>query len=123
MTSLPKVAGLAEIAEMARVEPGVIPTWRARYPDFPEPEQTLKMGPVYLESKVRKFLDAHPNLGGPPVRYSEATRTAIRAAIGAGETNVSALARQFKCSRGTIYNIASDLLFTDTQPKGHETHD
>lgn len=37
--------------------------WRARYDDFPEPIETIGVTHLYLESKLDKWKNKHPELG------------------------------------------------------------
>lgn len=65
MTDFPKLAGLAEVASLAgvsRTRAGQL----ANHPGFPEPVQRLAMGPVWLESDVRKFLATPRKAGRKP---------------------------------------------------------
>jgi prophage regulatory protein len=56
MTAVPKLAGLAEVAGLAGVSRKR--AWQlTQRPDFPEPVQALAMGPVWLETDVRQFID------------------------------------------------------------------
>jgi hypothetical protein len=115
---IPPLVGMAEVADMAK--PGTkataVSNWRQRYPDFPKPYIAFKMGPAFLRTEIRVWLDAHPGLGGGFERVlSDEDRAAVRAAIQGGQTNVSALAERFGCSRGLIYKYAGDLLFEDAQ--------
>jgi predicted DNA-binding transcriptional regulator AlpA len=55
VTGFPKLAGLAEVASLAgvsRSRAGQL----ASHPDFPEPVDRLRMGPVWLEAEVEAFL-------------------------------------------------------------------
>jgi hypothetical protein len=53
--TIPKLAGLAEIAGLAGVSRQRASQLTA-HPDFPEPVDRLAMGPVWRESDVTKFL-------------------------------------------------------------------
>ena len=62
---IPKLAGLAEVASFAgvsRQRAGQL----AAHPDFPEPVDRLAMGPVWLESDVKKFLATPRKAGRRP---------------------------------------------------------
>ena len=62
---IPKLAGLAEVAGLAgvsRTRAGQL----AAHPDFPEPVDRLAMGPVWLESDVKKFLATPRKAGRRP---------------------------------------------------------
>jgi predicted DNA-binding transcriptional regulator AlpA len=65
MARFPKLAGLAEVANLAgvsRARAGQL----ASHPDFPEPVQRLAMGPVWREDDVRKFLATPRKAGRKP---------------------------------------------------------
>jgi chromosome partitioning protein len=53
------MVGLAEVAEMAGVSPAAVSNWRTRFPDFPEPVETLRAGPVFDRHQVRRWLRKH----------------------------------------------------------------
>jgi chromosome partitioning protein len=53
------MVGLAEIAELAQVSPAAVSNWRNRFPDFPEPVETLRAGPVFDSHHVRRWLREH----------------------------------------------------------------
>lgn len=61
--TVPKLAGLAEVAALLAERSGKASVSRAyagqvaAHPDFPQPVQRLAMGPVWLEADVRKFID------------------------------------------------------------------
>ena len=62
---IPKLAGLAEVASLAgvsRTRAGQL----AAHPDFPAPVDRLAMGPVWLESDVKKFLATPRKAGRRP---------------------------------------------------------
>ena len=65
MTKFPLLAGLAEVAGLARVSRSRAGQLAA-HPDFPEPVQRLAMGPVWLEADVQKFLDTERKPGRKP---------------------------------------------------------
>ena len=71
MARFPKLAGVAEVAALAGVS-----RQRAdqltRHPKFPEPVDTLAMGPVWRESDVRAFLGT-PRPAGRPRKQPEGT--------------------------------------------------
>ena len=45
-----------EIAARARVDPRTVHVWRRRYPDFPQPEWRLRVGPVWQWPPVQAWL-------------------------------------------------------------------
>lgn len=51
--------GLAEIAEFAGVSAAAVSNWRKRFPDFPDPVETLRAGPIFDGRQVRRWLRAH----------------------------------------------------------------
>ncbi len=53
--TLPLV-GLIEIARRAGVRRSVVTDWRRRHPAFPEPVETLKVGPVFWWPEVERWL-------------------------------------------------------------------
>jgi len=56
MNRFPRLAGLAEVASLAGKSRRR--AWQiTRERGFPEPVQTLAMGPVWLERDVQKFLN------------------------------------------------------------------
>jgi predicted DNA-binding transcriptional regulator AlpA len=56
VTRFPRLAGLAEVASLAGKTKRR--AWQiTRERGFPEPVQTLAMGPVWLERDVQKFLE------------------------------------------------------------------
>lgn len=65
MTRFPELAGLAEIAGLAGVTRQTASA-RVKHPDFPKPVAHLRMGPVWLEADVRKFLNAKRRPGRRP---------------------------------------------------------
>ena len=65
MAKFPMLAGLAEVAGLARVSRSRAGQITA-HPDFPEPVQRLAMGPVWLEADVQKFLDTERKPGRKP---------------------------------------------------------
>lgn len=65
MTTVPRLAGLAEIASLrgcSRQRAGQI----AALPGFPEPVQRLAMGPVWVEAEVVEFLGTERKAGRKP---------------------------------------------------------
>jgi predicted DNA-binding transcriptional regulator AlpA len=68
MTRFPRLAGLAEVAGLAGKSRRR--AWQiTRERGFPDPVQTLAMGPVWLERDVQKFLGASQpdeNVEGSP---------------------------------------------------------
>ena len=60
--TIPKLAGLAEVAALLAERAGKAKVSRSyagqvtAHPDFPEPVQRLAMGPVWIEADVKKFL-------------------------------------------------------------------
>lgn len=65
MTSIPKLAGLAEVAGLAgvsRTRAGQL----AAHPEFPVPAQRLAMGPVWAEADVKAFLAVERKPGRKP---------------------------------------------------------
>jgi predicted DNA-binding transcriptional regulator AlpA len=57
VTRFPELAGLAEVAGLAGVSRKR--AWQlSQHPQFPQPVQTLAMGPVWRESDVVAFLSA-----------------------------------------------------------------
>ena len=63
--SVPKLAGVAEIAALAgvsRPRAGQI----TKLPGFPEPVQVLAMGPVWIEAEARAFLAVPRKPGRKP---------------------------------------------------------
>jgi predicted DNA-binding transcriptional regulator AlpA len=62
VTRFPRLAGLAEVASLASKTKRR--AWQiTRQRDFPEPVQTLAMGPVWLERDVQKFLGIEKEAG------------------------------------------------------------
>lgn len=71
MSSIPKLAGLAEVAGLASAayERPVSRkrAWQlSRHPDFPVPVQELAATPVWRESDVQTFLDTPRKPGRKP---------------------------------------------------------
>ena len=65
MTRVPKLAGLAEVADLAgvsRTRAGQI----TAHPDFPAPVQRLAMGPIWVEVDVKRFLATPRKAGRKP---------------------------------------------------------
>lgn len=50
------LAGIYEIAKIAKVTPAAVANWRSRHPDFPRPVLELKSGPVFNLGQIRKWL-------------------------------------------------------------------
>ena len=61
----PKLAGLAEIAELHGVSRQRA-TQLTRHPDFPKPVARLAMGPVWREAEVIEFRDTPRKPGRRP---------------------------------------------------------
>ena len=106
--TLPALVGSTEIAELAGVDPRLVATWIGRYDDFPTPIVELALGRIYLKAEVEAWLRQRRPQTKPPL--TQAQRDTIRARVGGGEYNVSALAREFDVTRKVIYGIAGDLL-------------
>lgn len=53
------VIGLAEVAELAGVSTAAVSNWRNRFPDFPEPVETLRAGPIFDSHQIRRWLREH----------------------------------------------------------------
>lgn len=51
--------GLAEVAQLAGVSPAAVSNWRTRFPDFPEPVEMLRAGPVFDRHQIRRWLRKH----------------------------------------------------------------
>lgn len=51
------LVGIFEIAEMAGVKSAAVANWRTRFDDFPTPIATLRSGPVFFRSQVRRWLN------------------------------------------------------------------
>lgn len=50
------LVGIFEIAEMTGVKSAAVANWRVRFDDFPPPVATLRSGPVFNRSHVRRWL-------------------------------------------------------------------
>ncbi|MDE0199694.1 MAG: AAA family ATPase [Caldilineaceae bacterium] len=50
------LVGIFEIAEMAGVKSAAVANWRTRFDDFPAPIATLRSGPVFYRSHIRRWL-------------------------------------------------------------------
>lgn len=61
------LVGVAEVAERAGVKPDTVHAWRQRHADFPDPVETLAMGPVWYASDIDRWL-AVPRRAGRPRR-------------------------------------------------------
>lgn len=48
-------AGHAEVAEYLGISKQCLTNWRNRYPDFPEPVATLKMGPIWRLHEIQAW--------------------------------------------------------------------
>lgn len=55
-SKLPEVAGLAEIAQLARVSPQLVSNWAKRSEDMPKPLARLKCGPIWDKAEITKWL-------------------------------------------------------------------
>jgi len=62
--------GVYEVAELANVSPSAVANWRKRFPDFPAPLAELKSGPVYSESKIRRWLQNRAAADSPELAES-----------------------------------------------------
>ena len=51
------LVGISEIAEMAGVKSAAVANWRTRFDDFPAPIVTLRSGPVFYRSHVKRWLN------------------------------------------------------------------
>lgn len=71
MSRFPKLAGVAEIAALARVSPQRAEQL-TRHPRFPAPVDALAMGKVWRETDVLAFL-ATPRPPGRPRKNTEGT--------------------------------------------------
>ncbi|MGW4330340.1 Eco29kI family restriction endonuclease [Nocardia sp. NPDC004573] len=62
-TRAPRLMGVAEIAEFARMSRQAISNMRNRDDSFPAPVEELKSGPVFLEKEIRAYFE--PRVGSP----------------------------------------------------------
>lgn len=72
----PRIAGVAEVAGLATKQHGREMTRRRAWQltqtrAFPDPIQVLAMGPVWLESEVREFLETPRKPGRQPRKTSK----------------------------------------------------
>ena len=54
-----RMVGLAEVAQLAGVSTAAVSNWRNRFPDFPEPVEMLRAGPVFDGHQIRRWLRKH----------------------------------------------------------------
>jgi len=52
----PDIVDVTEIARRAGTTPGTVHSWRNRHPSFPAPLVVLAIGPVWIWSKVERWI-------------------------------------------------------------------
>ncbi|MGA6206233.1 Eco29kI family restriction endonuclease [Nocardia testacea] len=70
-TRAPRLMGVAEIAEYARMSRQAISNMRNRDDSFPAPVEELKSGPVFLDSEIRAYFEPRVGSAGQSMTTPE----------------------------------------------------